>query len=121
SALQTDVRSFRDGTARSKWSLCRRGAPYADAMRKSLTAAILLIALCASGQGRQRAVRHPGNDARLQEILKAAATAVLTRTPGLSIAVQQGSAYADGGFGMITPENSEAATAHSIYWIASAT
>lgn len=54
-------------------------------------------------------------------IIHDAASAVLARTPAVSIAVRHGNEYAEGGFGLISPETSEAARASSIYWIASAT
>jgi D-alanyl-D-alanine carboxypeptidase len=95
-------------------------------MRKILLLVLLAAAALPLHAQRRRAVGVPsGNDTaetqRLQQIVAAAGNAALNRTPAVSIAVQHGRAYADGGFGLIAPETHQPATAQSIYWIASAT
>lgn len=87
-------------------------------------AALLLITTSALAQHR-RAISPPppipDDAAQLAAIIRTAGTAALSRTPGVSIAIQHNQSYAEGGWGSITPEQNIPATAQSIYWIASAT
>src|SRR5947207_5403702 len=91
-------------------------------MRTSAVIALTIaLAFNAVAQDRRRAAPHPSESARLRHIITAAASAATSRTPAVSIAVFHRDGYAEGGFGLLTPERGQVATAQSIYWIASAT